>query len=159
LRGIAKAKVELGGNTTAPTLVSVPASSVLSGENSLEECFGPAAVVVEYDDAGQLEAIASKLGPSLTATLHAEQADDVAAALVPTLTALVGRVIWNGWPTGVSVSRALHHGGPYPATTSPMFGSIGSGAAARWLRPVTYQNWPTEMLPRAIREQIEVAAI
>jgi len=150
----------VSGDGTAPALVSIPAASVLSGDaRSIEECFGPAAVVIEYDDPNQLGELARTLGPSLTATIHGEESDDAAAALVPELSELAGRVIWNGWPTGVSVTRALHHGGPYPATTSPTYGSIGAGSASRWLRPVTYQNWPTHLLPAPIRDEIEAAAL
>ncbi len=79
----------------------------------------------------------------------------MAARRAPRLTALVGRVIWNGWPTGVAVTRAMHHGGPYPATTVPTYGSIGAGSVDRWLRPVTYQNWPAELLPAAVRAVVE----
>jgi NADP-dependent aldehyde dehydrogenase len=92
---------------------------------------------------------------NLTATLHGEPGDDIAADLVPLLTERSGRIIWNGWPTGVSVTRALHHGGPYPATTAPGFSSIGLDAMRRWLRPVTYQNWPDELLPTPIRTAIK----
>ncbi|MCP3801981.1 aldehyde dehydrogenase family protein [Allokutzneria sp. A3M-2-11 16] len=143
--------VHAGGDTTAATLVSVSAAAVLDSAVELQECFGPAAVVVEYDDPAQLPLLANRIGPSLTATIHGEPGDDVAADLAPGLTELVGRVIWNGWPTGVAVTRALHHGGPYPATTSPTYGSIGAGAERRWLRPVSYQNWPVELLPEPVR--------
>lgn len=140
-----------GNGSTSPTLVRVPAAAVLDGSIELEEVFGPAGVVVEYADAGQLRALADRIGPSLTATLHAEPSDEVAAALLPELTTLVGRVVWNGWPTGVAVTRAMQHGGPYPATTASTSGSIGADAARRWLRPVTFQNVPHDLLPAAVR--------
>jgi len=155
LAGLPGAKVETGGDGASPTVLTLPAAAVLDGSAQLEECFGPAAVVVEYDDDAQLGAIADRLGPSLTATVHGEPGDTVAAGLVPQLASLVGRLIWNGWPTGVSVTRALHHGGPYPATTAPTHGSIGADAADRWLRPVTYQNWPDELLPAFVLTIVE----
>jgi len=62
-----------------------------------------------------------------------------------------GRVIFNGWPTGVAVSYAQQHGGPYPATTAPAYTSVGATAIDRWLVPVVYQDWPTELLPRELR--------
>ena len=65
------------------------------------------------------------------------------------LTRTVGRVIWNGWPTGVAVTWAQHHGGPFPATTSPHYTSVGATAIRRWLVPVTYQDFPDELLPAA----------
>lgn len=141
-----------GNGSTSPALVRVPAAAVLDGSVELEEVFGPAGVVVEYTDPEQLGRLAERIGPSLTATLHAEPGDEVATALLPELTALVGRVVWNGWPTGVAVTRAMQHGGPYPATTAPTSGSIGADAARRWLRPVTFQNVPHDLLPPAVRE-------
>lgn len=160
LSGLPGARVVAGGTGTSPTLVSVPAPTVLAGGGSaLEECFGPAAVVIEYRDPAEISAIARMLGPSLTATIHGEPADVVAESLVDQLSSLAGRVIWNGWPTGVSVTRALHHGGPYPATTSPTYGSIGAGSAQRWLRPVTYQNWPVELLPREVRAHVDPSVV
>lgn len=157
LASIPGATVYAGGDATTPTLVGVPASAVLDSTVDLEECFGPAAVVVEYDDPAQLPALADRIGPSLTATIHGEPDDEAATDLAPRLAGLVGRVIWNGWPTGVAVTRALHHGGPYPATTAPTYGSIGAGAVSRWLRPVTYQNWPVELLPEPVRAQVVAA--
>lgn len=156
LSGLPGARLVCGGEGTSPTLISVPASTLLAAEGSaIEECFGPAAVVVEYQDPSQIDALARTFGPSLTATIHGEPSDAVAASLVGQLGELAGRVIWNGWPTGVSVTRALHHGGPYPATTAPTYGSIGAVSAQRWLRPVTYQNWPSELLPEEVRAQTE----
>ncbi|MEU6324378.1 aldehyde dehydrogenase family protein [Streptomyces sp. NPDC047009] len=159
LSALPGARVVAGSGGTSPTLVSIPPASVLAGAaGGIEECFGPAAVVIEYRDTAEIGAIARSLGPSLTATIHGEPADAVAASLVDQLSSLAGRVIWNGWPTGVSVTRALHHGGPFPATTSPTYGSIGAGSAQRWLRPVTYQNWPVELLPREVRARVLPAA-
>lgn len=151
LAGLPGARVLTGGASTAPTLVAVSGERLLAAGTELQECFGPAAVVVEYDDPAQLTDFADRLGANLTATVHGEPDDDVAAALVPLLADRAGRLIWNGWPTGVSVTRAMHHGGPYPATTAPGFTSIGADAMRRWLRPVTYQNWPVELLPAPVR--------
>ena len=143
-----------GADTTKPTVVSLPAAVLIGSDIELEECFGPAAVVVEYDDPADLSDLLSRIGPSLTATVHAEPGDPVAVALSDQLVVSAGRVIWNGWPTGVSVSRAMQHGGPYPATTSAGFSSIGADSVNRWLRPVTFQNWPDEMLPASVREAL-----
>jgi NADP-dependent aldehyde dehydrogenase len=155
---MAGARLVRGGEGTTPTLIAVPATTVLAtGGDAIGECFGPAAVVIEYQDPAQVAALAEKIGPSLTATIHGEAADAVAASLVDRLGDLAGRVVWNGWPTGVSVTRALHHGGPYPATTAPTHGSIGAGAAQRWLRPITYQNWPRDLLPSDVRAHLAAA--
>jgi NADP-dependent aldehyde dehydrogenase len=154
LAALPGAQVLAGGSSTRPTVVSVPASALSDPGAELEECFGPAAVVVEYDDPDELPGLLGRIGPSLTATVHGEPGDQVAAGLVDQLSATAGRVIWNGWPTGVSVSRAMQHGGPYPATTSPGFSSIGADSVYRWLRPVTFQNWPDDLLPAPVREAL-----
>src|SRR6478752_8080485 len=154
LAEIPGATVLAGADSTKPTVVSIPASVLTKSGVELEECFGPAAVVVEYDDAADLSELLNRIGPSLTATVHAEPGDPVAIALSDQLVVSAGRVIWNGWPTGVSVSRAMQHGGPYPATTSPGFSSIGADSVYRWLRPVTFQNWPDDLLPAAVREAL-----
>lgn len=152
------ATVHTGGSGTSAAIVSLPADQILSGATTLEECFGPAAVVVEYRDAADLPALAERIGGALTATVHGESPDPDAATLVDALTERVGRVIWNGWPTGVAVTRALHHGGPYPASTAPASTSIGADAVRRWQRAVTFQNWPTDLLPAPVRTALTEVA-
>jgi NADP-dependent aldehyde dehydrogenase len=122
----------------------------------LEECFGPLTVVVRYGDDAELAAVLDRLPGNLTATAHlgtqeAEQDGGPAAALLARLTALAGRVLVNGWPTGVAVAAAQHHGGPYPATTSTST-SVGGTAIERWLRPVAYQDTPPALLPLELRD-------
>jgi NADP-dependent aldehyde dehydrogenase len=112
----------------------------------LEECFGPVTVLVRYRDAADAEAVLIRLGGNLTATLQAESGEPGAAAWLARLSRFAGRVIFGGWPTGVAVAPAMTHGGPYPATTSPTT-SVGGTAIDRWLRPVTYQTVPPELLP------------
>jgi len=112
----------------------------------VEECFGPVTVLVRYRDTADAEAVLSRLGGNLTATLHAESGEPGAAAWLARLSRFAGRVIFGGWPTGVAVAPAMTHGGPYPATTSPTT-SVGGTAIDRWLRPVTYQTVPPELLP------------
>src|SRR3984957_7033414 len=116
------------------------------GGDLLEECFGPVTVLVRYRDAADAEAVLSRLGGNLTATLHAESGEPGAAAWLTRLSRFAGRVIFGGWPTGVAVAPAMTHGGPYPATTSPTT-SVGGTAIDRWLRPVTFQPAPPELLP------------
>jgi NADP-dependent aldehyde dehydrogenase len=112
----------------------------------VEECFGPVTVLVRYRDAADAEAVLSRVGGNLTATLHAEADEPGAAAWLARLSRFAGRVLFGGWPTGVAVAPAMTHGGPYPATTSPTT-SVGGTAIDRWLRPVTYQTVPRELLP------------
>ncbi|MFK3980817.1 aldehyde dehydrogenase (NADP(+)) [Micromonospora sp. NPDC050397] len=120
----------------------------------LAECFGPAALLVEYADETELLAALAVLPGSLTATVHAElPADDELARRLVTLAAAgAGRVIWNGWPTGVAVTWAMQHGGPWPATTGSLHTSVGQTAARRFLRPVAYQGLPQHLLPPALRD-------
>jgi NADP-dependent aldehyde dehydrogenase len=121
-----------------------------------EECFGPLTVVVRYEGADQLAAVLDRLPGNLTATAHlgadeAEEPGGPAARLLTRLSALAGRVLVNGWPTGVAVAPAQHHGGPYPATTSTST-SVGGTAIERWLRPVAYQDTPPALLPAELRD-------
>ena len=114
----------------------------------LEECFGPVLVVVRYGSADELFDLLHRVGPALTASIHAD-ADDMPLArrLLETLSGRVGRVVWNGYPTGVAVAWAMHHGGPYPATTDALHTSVGASSIRRWLRPVAYQDVPEQLLP------------
>jgi NADP-dependent aldehyde dehydrogenase len=125
----------------------------------VEECFGPVLAVVRYGDAEELEGLLARLPGALTATVHAEEADDeIVAPVVEQLTAKAGRLVWNGYPTGVAVAWAMHHGGPYPATTDPLHTSVGASAIRRWLRPVTYQNLPERLLPAELRDEPEAGS-
>lgn len=133
--------------------VSVP-DLLARPDELLAECFGPAALLVEYADPAQLLAALSVLPGSLTASVHAElPADEVLARhLVEIFTAGAGRVLWNGWPTGVAVTWAMQHGGPWPATTASIHTSVGQTAARRFQRPVAYQGLPQDLLPAALRD-------
>ncbi|MGC5410981.1 aldehyde dehydrogenase (NADP(+)), partial [Streptomyces sp. DT225] len=101
----------------------------------------------------EITAVLTRLPGNLTATLHiaTEEAGGGAADLLAALTPLAGRVLVNGWPTGVAVAPAQHHGGPYPATTSTST-SVGATAIERWLRPVSYQTTPDALLPPELRD-------
>jgi NADP-dependent aldehyde dehydrogenase len=135
----------------APTLLRADVSDVLANPELREECFGPAALVVEYDDPKEMVALAETLAGQLTATVWGTPESDV-ADLVAVLTERVGRLLWNQWPTGVSVTHAQQHGGPYPATTAPGTTSVGTAAIDRFLRPVAFQNFPQHLLPEALRD-------
>ncbi len=113
-----------------------------------DEVFGPAAVIVRVRDAAQLLEIVDGLEGQLTATVHAADSDRALAAdLLDRLELIAGRVLFNGWPTGVEVGHAMVHGGPYPATSAPATTSVGSRAIERFLRPVAYQDVPEGVLP------------
>ena len=135
-----------------PRLYTTTAEHFLDNTSLQEEVFGPASVIVRVPDAGLLPAIVDRLEGQLTATVHATASDrDIAAALVDRLELIAGRVLFNGWPTGVEVGHAIVHGGPYPATSAPSTTSVGSLAIERFLRPVAYQNVPEALLAPEIR--------
>ncbi|WP_028696426.1 aldehyde dehydrogenase (NADP(+)) [Pseudomonas cremoricolorata] len=118
-----------------------------------EEVFGPTTVAVEVQDNAQLRAALLGLRGQLTATLIGEAEDFQAYAwLVPLLEEKVGRILINGYPTGVEVCDAMVHGGPYPATSDARGTSVGTLAIDRFLRPVCYQNYPQALLPEALRD-------
>ncbi|MGW0484263.1 aldehyde dehydrogenase (NADP(+)) [Nonomuraea sp. NPDC003214] len=115
-----------------------------------EECFGPASVVVTYREVSELRPVLERLDGSLTATIHGTDPDE-ATQVAEVLSRKAGRLIWNGWPTGVAVTWAMHHGGPWPASTSATT-SVGATAIERWLAPVAYQDWPAELLPDELKD-------
>ena len=116
-----------------------------------EEVFGAASLVVRVSSADELAGVAAGLEGQLTATVHATESDHAAAgALIPVLEDKVGRIVFNGWPTGVDVGHAMVHGGPFPATADGRSTSVGTLAIERFLRPVAYQNVPPALLPAAV---------
>ncbi|MGN7200660.1 aldehyde dehydrogenase (NADP(+)) [Arthrobacter sp. SAFR-044] len=138
-------------NGAAPVVFSTSVAKVLGRpEQLLEECFGPTTILIEYADQDELAAVLAKVPGSLTATLHSEPGEDI-TGLVDQLSGLAGRVLFEGWPTGVAVNWAQQHGGPYPATTS-LFTSVGATAVRRFQRPVAYQDAPESVLHPALRE-------
>lgn len=136
----------------APTILLTTCEDVLADPTSLlTECFGPASLVVTYSDESSLVALAGVLEGQLTATIHGEEGDEL-HDLVRILATRAGRLLWNQWPTGVSVTYAQQHGGPYPATTVSGSTSVGTAAISRFLRPVAYQNFPQALLPKTLRD-------
>jgi 2,5-dioxopentanoate dehydrogenase len=110
-------------------------------------------VVVRYDSVEALLPHLESLEGQLTATVQYARADaDDARALLPVLEDRVGRILFNGWPTGVEVGHAMVHGGPFPATSDPRGTSVGSLAIERFQRPVCYQDLPAELLPEAVHD-------
>ena len=118
-----------------------------------EEVFGPASVVFRCDSVEAMYRIARGLDCHLTATIHGTEAELVEhAALVRILERKVGRIVFNGFPTGLEICHSMHHGGPYPATTHSHFTSIGQMAIYRFTRPVCYQNFPQAALPAELQD-------
>lgn len=115
------------------------------------ECFGPVNVLVRYPDERTLLDAVRSLPGGLTATIHAADNDPLAIRLDSQLRRITGRIVWNGYPTGVAVAWAMQHGGPWPASTSTHT-SVGSTAIRRFLRPVTWQNAPQSVLPAELQD-------
>ena len=137
-----------GVETLADGAAVVAAADALTDE-LMTEVFGPVTVLVRYTDRASLTAMLRQLEGSLTATLHAANED--VSDLLPLLESTAGRVLFEGWPTGVAVAWAQHHGGPWPSTTS-QHTSVGVTAVRRFLRPIAYQDAPQHLLPDALRE-------
>lgn len=131
-----------------PYLYRTTAANWLENEVLAEEVFGPLGVVVTAENADEMQKIARSLQGQLTCTLHMDDADiEAAQRLMPVLERKAGRILANGFPTGVEVSDAMVHGGPYPASTNFGATSVGTLSIRRFLRPVCYQNLPDTLLP------------
>ncbi|BDZ65594.1 aldehyde dehydrogenase (NADP(+)) [Agromyces mangrovi Wang et al. 2018] len=138
------------GTGSAVVLETTSAAVLADPEGLLAECFGPTTLVVRYGSVDEALTAIRAVGGSLTATVHAEPDEDV-AAIVDVLADIAGRVLFAGWPTGVAVNWSQQHGGPWPSTTS-IHTSVGATAVRRFLRPVAYQSAPDAALPAALRD-------
>lgn len=147
------ARGDRAGPGGAPAaLLRTEAHHLLADPSLTEEMFGPAAILVAAADAAEVTRVIESLGGQLTATLHLDPEDEpLAAALVPLLARRAGRILANGWPTGVEVCHAMVHGGPFPATSDGRTTSVGTLAIERFLRPVCYQDLPEALLPPPLR--------
>lgn len=151
----------LAQGQTAPTVSGVAAQVFMTTAEQFlqnpaleEEVFGPSSLLVEAENKAALLAAAKQLGGHLTATIHGTDADfEAYPELFAILERKVGRIVLNGFPTGVEVGHAMVHGGPFPATTAPQSTSVGTLAIQRFARPVCYQNFPESLLPEALRAE------
>lgn len=136
------------GIAPSPTVLLTTVDEILANQDELlRECFGPTVLAAVYRDEPDLLRFARAIDGQLTATIVGEEDDGVVPALVDELREKAGRLLWNQWPTGVSVTFAQQHGGPYPATTAPGFTSVGTAAITRFLRPIAFQGFPESLLP------------
>ena len=137
-----------GPTCGSAALFAIEGDHVLDDPAILEEMFGAASIIVRCRDMAQLRTILSAMEGQLTATLQIASGDhDDAARIVPILERKAGRILVNGWPTGVEVAHAMVHGGPFPATSDARTTSVGTLAIDRFLRPVCYQDFPQDILP------------
>ena len=140
------------GRQATPNLFEVSGTDWLADHMLAEEVFGPFGLIIRVRDAAEMQAIANSLQGQLTCTLHLDEADTtLGQALLPILERKAGRILANGFPTGVEVADSMVHGGPYPASTNFGATSVGTMSIRRWLRPVCYQNLPDALLPEDLR--------
>jgi NADP-dependent aldehyde dehydrogenase len=150
---VARGSDQGAGCAAQAGLYQCDAATFLANPDLEEEIFGPASLLVSCRDEAEMLAVANHLEGQLTATVHAVASDrSLAAALLPTLERKAGRILFNGFPTGVEVSHAMVHGGPFPATSDSRTTSVGATAIERFLRPVCYQDVPAELLPEPLRD-------
>ncbi|MEP6618192.1 MAG: aldehyde dehydrogenase (NADP(+)) [bacterium] len=140
-----------------PTLLRVDAARFLDDDALRQEMFGPVSMLVIADDGAEMERVAEQLEGQLTATIHGTPEElHEHSHLVEILRRKAGRLLFNGYPTGVEVGHAMQHGGPYPASSDSRSTSVGTSAITRFVRPVCYQNFPNAALPEALRDANEL---
>jgi NADP-dependent aldehyde dehydrogenase len=152
---LAEADIEADNSRTEgrPTVLTTRATLFLSSPSLSDEVFGPTSLIVVCDNEAELADCLNSLEGQLTATLYATTQELKASKTdwVSFLQAKAGRVLFGGFPTGVEVAEAMTHGGPFPATSDSRSTSVGTGAILRFVRPVTYQSFPDELLPLALQ--------
>ena len=141
-------------NEGLPTIATTSAQIFLGNSLLHQEVFGPYSLIVQCVNSDELLAVAKALEGQLTATLMAT-IDDINQneSLVDVIKNICGRLIYNGVPTGVEVCLSMQHGGPFPATTDSRFTSVGADGIKRFARPITFQNWPNELLPDELKDE------
>lgn len=144
-------------NAASPVLTSVDASVFLANPDLAEEVFGPYSILVQCDNNAQLVAVWKSIQGQISTTIMGTD-NDLATNknLLEIATTIAGRVLLNGVPTGVEVCDSMVHGGPYPASTDSRFTAVGVKAVKRWLRPISFQNWPDHLLPSYLQNKNEL---
>jgi NADP-dependent aldehyde dehydrogenase len=152
-RAVAVGQVGGGPNQCQAHVITTDAADFLADQSLQAEVFGATALIVQCSSDEEIRQVCAHLEGQLTATLHMDDADlALARTLLPTLERKAGRLLVNGWPTGVEVCDAMVHGGPYPATSDARSTSVGTAAILRFLRPVCYQDFPDSLLPTALQQ-------
>ncbi len=150
---VANGSQEGPGCAARAALYQCDAATFLANPALEEEIFGPVSLLIACRNEDEILAVTRHLEGQLTATVHAVESDHaLAGALLPLLERKVGRILFNGFPTGVEVSYAMVHGGPFPATSDARSTSVGATAIERFLRPVCYQDVPAGLLPEALKD-------
>ncbi|WP_204344109.1 aldehyde dehydrogenase (NADP(+)) [Psychroserpens algicola] len=146
--------MEVQTNYARQAVTTVKGASFIKNSDLHEEVFGPFSMVVQCKDAKELETVITKLEGQLTGTVIAET-NEVSnySKVISALQNRVGRIIYNGVPTGVEVCPSMVHGGPYPASTDSRFTAVGIHSIKRWVRPFSYQDWPNNLLPDELKNE------
>jgi NADP-dependent aldehyde dehydrogenase len=151
-----KSTAEAKRGQAGAAVFAADAATFMKNQMLQEELFGPSTLLIKCSSKAELQTIARSLPGQLTATIQATEQDLAEhQELISMLVQKVGRLLFNGFPTGVEVCPAMHHGGPYPATTAPHFTSVGTAAIQRFVRPVCFQNFPQSALPVELRNRNE----
>ena len=154
LEVVATFEDDIQTNYARQAITTVEGDRFLKNTTLHQEVFGPFSMVVQCDDARQLELILSQLDGQLTGTIISggNEASEY-PGIIEALKNRVGRIIYNGVPTGVEVCPSMQHGGPYPASTDSRFTAVGTHAIKRWVRPISYQDWPNHLLPDELKNE------
>jgi alpha-ketoglutaric semialdehyde dehydrogenase len=145
---------DVKSNYAKQVVATVDGSTFLENTKLHQEVFGPFSIVVQCENSDELEEIISKLEGQLTGTVIGDN-NEVSEypKVVAALQNRVGRIIFNGVPTGVEVCPSMVHGGPYPASTDSRFTAVGVNSIKRWIRPFSYQDWPNDLLPDELKNE------
>jgi alpha-ketoglutaric semialdehyde dehydrogenase len=151
---VAQYNDEVQPNFAQQVITTVEGQTFLDNSSLHQEVFGPFSMVVQCKDTRQLEEIISQLEGQLTGTIIAENDEIVShSKIIEALQNRVGRIIYNGVPTGVEVSPSMVHGGPYPSSTDSRFSAVGINSIKRWVRPFSFQDWPNSLLPDELKDE------
>lgn len=151
---ISSSSGEESGNSVNTKIYSTDSNTFINNSSLADEIFGPSTLNVSTENKNEMLQLAEKLEGHLTATIHGTEDDLTAYSdLIGILEQRVGRLIFNGFPTGVEVCHSMVHGGPYPATTAPQSTSVGTAAIKRFARPVCFQDFPDSVLPEQLKNE------
>jgi len=153
VKAVARGADSTGPNQGQAAFFTTDADQFLASAALTDEVFGASSLLIRCKSIEEIHAVLSRLEGQLTATVQMEESDrDLAQHLLPLLSRKVGRVLFNGWPTGVEVTHAMVHGGPFPSSSDSRTTSVGTLAIMRFLRPVCYQDVPDALLPPALQD-------
>ena len=154
LEVVAQYNGKIQSNFAKQMITTVEGKAFLKNTMLHQEVFGPLSMVIQCENIHQLEEIISTLEGQLTGTIIAETNEiEIHSKIIEALQNRVGRIIYNGVPTGVEVSPSMVHGGPYPSSTDSRFTAVGINSIKRWVRPFSFQDWPNNLLPDELKNE------